>query len=480
MLTPSLPLEAHNLPPSGCSHHPSLKQIALPTSAFPSSHPMARTFLDCSQHLSLMRHLLREPDRASPSGTLAPQGSAGAGTRPAHAGRKVPQAPHRPEPLEPLVASPSWLPPRHEIPAEVPPCCSPLGDENGVQLPWAAQICPKLPQSQARRVGRPGASSYSRHGRRVWWLWNLRPGRTTRRPHLLLSPPTPGQRAQSPNPGESPRQPHRARRNPHHGRGLGTPDAHVQLSSSTTPGYPQLRIPHGWSRRPWDRPSLGHQNSESVSSGIHYELIPTQYRGVTRPHLDSTQTRDHLPTGRGRATPVPHAWNAKFFPSDYLLPRPKAGTDRWPGPVPTRTAGQVATPRLDRGTPKSPLDFHLDTSSFPFDGNTHALTRPHGTPPIALTRMCARPRQARNTALTGRRHDPHNPVDRRTGFTPTGPPGLLHVQAHVQAPKWPNDSEDPMPDSDFPAGPGPDTSDRRQCNLPRAKPKHPPARSQVI
>ena len=141
MLTPSLPLDAHNILRSGCSHHPSLKRTALPSSAFPSSHPMARTFLDCSQHLSFKRYPLRKSDRASPSGTLAPQGSAGAGTRPAHAGRKVPQAPHRPEPLEPLVASPSWLPSRHEISAKVPALLL-SAYENGVQFSLAAQSCP--------------------------------------------------------------------------------------------------------------------------------------------------------------------------------------------------------------------------------------------------------------------------------------------------------------------------------------------------
>ena len=51
-----------------------------------------------------------------------------------------------------------------------PPRCSPFGDENGVQFPWAAPHC-TLPS----RAGED-ASSISRAGGTPGWLWNLRPG----------------------------------------------------------------------------------------------------------------------------------------------------------------------------------------------------------------------------------------------------------------------------------------------------------------
>jgi hypothetical protein len=102
--------------------------------------------------------LVPTPDAnsASPSGTSALEALR---QEQAHApnmlGRRSPKRTYQAPCCKPLVATPS----RPEITAKVPPRCSPLGDENGVQSPWAAPTCPpsslKPSQSPTRRtVGR--------------------------------------------------------------------------------------------------------------------------------------------------------------------------------------------------------------------------------------------------------------------------------------------------------------------------------------
>jgi hypothetical protein len=124
--------------------------------------PEGGPLLSCSSRPTLMLAPSPDANRASPSGTSAPPRLCG---RSRHMLRTCweakPQAPHRPEPSKPLAATPS----RPEITAEVPPRCSPLGDENGVQIPWAAPTCPSQTYNRhkARRAGRLGASSKQYH-----------------------------------------------------------------------------------------------------------------------------------------------------------------------------------------------------------------------------------------------------------------------------------------------------------------------------
>ena len=96
------------------------------------------------------------------------------------------------------LSSPSWQAPRGNPiaardPSEVPPRCSPLGTQIGFnslgqppgtpQKPPSPAALPVPSSSQILRGERLGGSSFSRTGRRVGWLWNFRPERTTRRPN---------------------------------------------------------------------------------------------------------------------------------------------------------------------------------------------------------------------------------------------------------------------------------------------------------
>ncbi len=77
--------------------------------------------------------------------------AAGAGTCSEHAGEAKPQAPHRPEPLKPLAASPSWLPPRSpRSQRRYHPAALSLGTKMGSDSPGQLPPAPLKPKPVSR------------------------------------------------------------------------------------------------------------------------------------------------------------------------------------------------------------------------------------------------------------------------------------------------------------------------------------------
>jgi hypothetical protein len=261
--------------------------------------------------------------------------------------------------------APRGNPLRPEITAEVPPRCSPLGDENGVQLPWAAPTCPSQTYNRHkdRRAGRLGASSISRPGRRAGWLWNLRPERTTRRPSSpcslsvtsdkptrinLRQLPLSRDRGLTSRPGLPPPNRLGSTSANYHSPGTAAsqadPDYPGQTDSDqppprTTPPGPRPHKPtragsqswsHSPTRPPWTDPPVGH---DSDSPCLPPRGNPCRHpaAGATPqcPHKDGALPPGPEPASKPRPGPLapggPDSDSASFRHPDNPCRHPAAG-----------------------------------------------------------------------------------------------------------------------------------------------------------
>ena len=284
-----------------------------------------------------------------------------------------------------------------------------LGTRMGFNSPGQPKAAP------ARRVGRPGASSYSRHGRRVWWLWNLRPGRATRRPTNLFPPPSARGHGPPPQTRAALLKPQPARAAAAHGQSLAPRLPRLGPPSYSSVQTPRLRTSPA--HQPLDPP----RRQTSIGGPNHFPpSLPT--------------ARGHGPTSRTRAPllkPSPARTAAARGPHQPLQ-LPRARTLELPSsPNPTAedqplNAGAAPALRVHLpGTLLTELVTTLEAAASPARSGTR-LGRGITIPPRT------RPGHTRAARL-------------ELQVLPIGPPA-------APAPRWRRPMARASPDSDGPGG----------------------------
>ena len=154
-------LDAHTIPPSGGSQPPSLWML---TPSLAQANCLAYICLPFQppNGADFPRLLSASLAHAAPTPRTHSIVQVPVGPSPSKARQEQAPVPHTLDARFPKrltgwnLSSPSWQAPRGtprgtRSQQRCQPCCSPLGDENGVQFPWAAQSCPGPTRRSAGR-----------------------------------------------------------------------------------------------------------------------------------------------------------------------------------------------------------------------------------------------------------------------------------------------------------------------------------------